>query len=136
MCNAVLCVIGRQWVSKLLSRPVGKTHRERTMRHEERKRLAYGWIKPLVSLLYWSLLLSIGLFIAGLLYQLRNLSTSFDQTATILEATWSLGICLASGIIALISATALHAIRFDTSPFEGLVSKLMVKMMGLLSTLR
>ncbi|KZT32936.1 hypothetical protein SISSUDRAFT_1054880, partial [Sistotremastrum suecicum HHB10207 ss-3] len=133
MCNAVLCVIGRQWVSKLLSRPVGKTHRERTMRHEERKRLAYGWIKPLVSLLYWSLLLSIGLFIAGLLYQLRNLSTSFDQTATILEATWSLGICLASGIIALISATALHAIRFDTSPFEGLLSKLMVKMMGLLA---
>ncbi|KZS95594.1 hypothetical protein SISNIDRAFT_483820 [Sistotremastrum niveocremeum HHB9708] len=96
MCNVVLCVVGRQWVGKLLSRPGGRTHCERTMRHEKRKELAHGWIKPLVAVLYWSLLLSIGVFIAGLLYQLRNLSTSFDESAPILETTWSLGILLAA----------------------------------------
>lgn len=131
MCNAVLCVLGRQWVGKLLSRPIGSSHLERTMRHEERKRLAYGWIKPLVVVLYWSLLLSIGLFITGLLYQLRNLATSFDQSAITLQVTWGLGIALASGIIGTISATTIHAIRFESSPFEGLMSKLVGKVLEL-----
>ncbi|KZS95593.1 hypothetical protein SISNIDRAFT_483819 [Sistotremastrum niveocremeum HHB9708] len=129
MCNAVLCVLGRQWVGKLLSRPSGKTHRERTMRHEARKKLAYDWIKPLVAILYWSLLLSIGLFIAGLLYQLRNLSTTFDQSAPILETTWGLGILLAASIVAGISATTIHAIQFDSSPFEGIFSKFVVEIL-------
>ncbi|KZS95527.1 hypothetical protein SISNIDRAFT_542246 [Sistotremastrum niveocremeum HHB9708] len=133
MCNAVLCVLGRQWVGKLLSRPVGNSHLERTMRHEERKRLAYGWIRPLVAILYWSLLLSIGLFIAGLLYQLRNLSTSFEETAMTLQATWGLGIVLVAGIIATITATTVHAVRFECSPFEGLFSKFIVKVMALLA---
>ncbi|KZT40999.1 hypothetical protein SISSUDRAFT_383377 [Sistotremastrum suecicum HHB10207 ss-3] len=133
MCNAVLCVLGRQWVGKLLSRPLGNSHLERTMRHEERKRLAYGWIRPLVAILYWSLLLSIGLFIAGLLYQLRNLSTSFEQTAVTLQATWGLGIVLVAGIIATITATTVHAVRFECSPFEGLFSKFIVKVVALLA---
>ncbi|KZS95583.1 hypothetical protein SISNIDRAFT_464583 [Sistotremastrum niveocremeum HHB9708] len=127
MCNAVLCVLGRQWVGKLLSRPSGKTHRERTMRYEARKKLAYGWIKPLVAVLYWSLLFSIGLFIAGLLYQLRNLSISFDQTTPVLETTWGLGIVLAAMLIATIAATTIHAIRFESSPFEGILSGFVVK---------
>ncbi|KZT32700.1 hypothetical protein SISSUDRAFT_519651 [Sistotremastrum suecicum HHB10207 ss-3] len=129
MCNAVLCVLGRQWVGKLLSRPNGKTHRERTMRHEARKKLAYDWMKPLVAILYWSLLLSIGLFIAGLLYQLRNLSTSFDQGAPILETTWGLGILLAALIVGTIMATTIHGIRFDSSPFEGILSKFVVNIL-------
>lgn len=116
MCNAVLCVIGRQWVGKLLSRPVGRTHCERTMRPEERKRPALVWLKPLVVVLYWSLLSSIGLFIAGLLYQLQLLSTSFDETARVLEATWALGLFFVAGIIAIIAATTIHAIRFDLLP--------------------
>ncbi|KZT32699.1 hypothetical protein SISSUDRAFT_1133015 [Sistotremastrum suecicum HHB10207 ss-3] len=129
MCNAVLCVLGRQWVGKLLSRPIGETHRERTMRREARKRLAYGWIKPLVTILYWSLLFSISLFIFGLLYQLRNLSTSFDQPAPILETTWSLGIILAALILGTIAVTTIHAIRFESSLFEGLLSELIVKIL-------
>ncbi|KZS95595.1 hypothetical protein SISNIDRAFT_483821 [Sistotremastrum niveocremeum HHB9708] len=126
MCNAVLCVLGRRWVGRLLSRPNGKTHRERTMRHEARKKLAYSWIKPLVAVLYWSLLLSIGLFVSGLLYQLRNLSNSFDQPASILETTWGLGILLAALIVATVAATTVHALRFESSPFEGVLSKILV----------
>ncbi|KZT36365.1 hypothetical protein SISSUDRAFT_1063701 [Sistotremastrum suecicum HHB10207 ss-3] len=132
MCNAVLCVLGRQWVGKLLSRPAGKTYREWTIRHEERKTLAYVWIKPLVAILYWSLLLSIGIFIAGLLYQLRNLSTSFDGTARTLEATWGLGLVLVAGILATVAATSIHAVRFESSPFEGSLSKSVAKILLLL----
>ncbi|KZS91742.1 hypothetical protein SISNIDRAFT_467350 [Sistotremastrum niveocremeum HHB9708] len=131
MCNAVLCVIGRQWVAKLLSRPSGRTHRERTIRFEERKRLANGWIKPLVTVLYWSLLLSIGLFVAGLLYRLQNLSKSFDENAASLQATWSLGVAMVAIIIAGITATTVHAIRFESSPFDGLSSRIGVKIVDL-----
>ncbi|KZS95597.1 hypothetical protein SISNIDRAFT_464597 [Sistotremastrum niveocremeum HHB9708] len=126
MCNAVLCVLGRQWVGKLLSRPTGKTHKERTIRHEVRKELAYTWLRPLVVVLYWSLILSIGLFLSGLLYQLRNLSTSFQQPAPILETTWRLGIVLATSIVTALAATTIHATKFEGSPFEGVFSTLVV----------
>ncbi|KZS95506.1 hypothetical protein SISNIDRAFT_350913 [Sistotremastrum niveocremeum HHB9708] len=130
MCNAVLCVLGRQWVGKLLSRPAGETHRERTMRHEQRKRLANVWIKPLIGFLYWSLLLSIALFITGLLYQLRNLATSFDEDAVALQVAWSFGIVLSAVIVGTILASSIHAVRFESSPFEGLLSKFIVKIIG------
>ncbi|KZS91292.1 hypothetical protein SISNIDRAFT_551102 [Sistotremastrum niveocremeum HHB9708] len=132
--NAVICMLGRQWVGKLLNRPAGKTYRERTIRHEERKTLAYVWIKPLVAVLYWSLLLSIGVFMTGLLYQLRSLSTSFDQNARALEATWALGLVIVSGIVATIAATTIHAVRFEGSPFEGLSSDAMVNLLQRLTT--
>lgn len=126
MFNAVLCVLGRQWIGKLMSRPVGKTHLEWTIRHEERRLLAQVWIKPLVIVLYWSLLLSIGLFMTGLLYQLRNLATSFDKSARILDSTLGLGLVLATGIIATIAATTIHALRYENSPFEGSLSRALV----------
>lgn len=97
------------------------------MRHEERKNLAFEWILPLVDLLYWSLILSISLFIAGFLTQLRNLATSFNKNAPILQATWGLGIILASFIIGIICATTLHAVRYEDSPFEGGFSRMIVK---------
>lgn len=89
-------------------------------------RRAEGWIKVLMEVLYWALLLSIGLFITGLLYQLRNLSTSFQGRATILLATWAVGIVLASGIAVMMIATTYHAVRYEASVFEGLVSKMIV----------
>lgn len=134
MCNAVLCVLGRQWVGKLLTKPIGNSHLERTIRHEERTALAYVWIRPLVAILYWSLLLSIGIFITGLLYQLRNLATSFDQDAPILLAAWGLGIVLASGILASIAATTIHAVRFENSPFEGALSRAIMKVVGFVAS--
>ncbi|KZT35979.1 hypothetical protein SISSUDRAFT_1064043 [Sistotremastrum suecicum HHB10207 ss-3] len=129
MFNAVLCVLGRQWVGKLLSRPTGNTHLERTIRHEERKRLAYVWIKPLVTVLYWSLLSSIALFMSGLFYQLQNLATSFDGRSLTLETTFGVGLVLAAGIGSTITATAIHAVRFENSPFEGSLSHAMVRLL-------
>lgn len=103
------------------------------MRHEERKRLSMVWLKPLVVVLYWSLLSSIGLFIAGLLYQLQLLSTSFDERARVLETTWALGLIFAAGIIAIIAATTIHAIRFDCSPFEGSLSRVTLRLLQLMT---
>ncbi|KZT31566.1 hypothetical protein SISSUDRAFT_1067659 [Sistotremastrum suecicum HHB10207 ss-3] len=99
------------------------------MRHEARKTLAYSWIGPLVATLYCSLLLSIGVFIAGLLYQLRNLSTSFDRSAPILETTWILGVALIAFVVGTITATKIHATRYESSPFEGILSNLLVKLL-------
>ncbi|KZT39490.1 hypothetical protein SISSUDRAFT_1127995 [Sistotremastrum suecicum HHB10207 ss-3] len=123
---AVLCVLGRQWVRKLTTLPDVKSWKARTIWHVERMRRAELWIKILMETIYWSLLLSIGLFIAGLFYQLWNLATSFNGTARILLATWGLGIVLASAIIFTMIATTYHAVRYEGSVFEGILSKTIV----------
>ncbi|KZT39483.1 hypothetical protein SISSUDRAFT_1127988 [Sistotremastrum suecicum HHB10207 ss-3] len=123
---AVLSVLGRQWVRKLTIRPDVKSWKARTLWHVERMRRAEIWIKALMETVYWSLLLSIGLFITGLLYQLWNLSTSFERKANILLATWGLGIILSSGILMTMVATTYHAVRYQGSVFEGLLSRTVV----------
>ncbi|KZT32180.1 hypothetical protein SISSUDRAFT_1067128 [Sistotremastrum suecicum HHB10207 ss-3] len=62
----------------------------------------------------------------GLLYQLRNLATSFEGRATILLATWEVGVVLAAGIAAIMIGTTYHAVRYEGSVFEGLVSQALV----------
>ncbi|KZS88220.1 hypothetical protein SISNIDRAFT_498101 [Sistotremastrum niveocremeum HHB9708] len=89
-------------------------------------RRAEKWIKVLMEVLYWLLLASIGLFMTGLLFQLRNLATSFEGRATILLATWEVGVVLAAGIAATMIGTTYHAVRYEASVFEGLVSRAIV----------
>ncbi|KZT33802.1 hypothetical protein SISSUDRAFT_1065864 [Sistotremastrum suecicum HHB10207 ss-3] len=123
---AVLCALGRQWVRKLSTRPDVATWKSRTIWHVERMRRAEKWIKVLMEVLYWLLLASIGLFMTGLLFQLRNLATSFEGRATILLATWEVGVVLAAGIAATMIGTTYHAVRYEASVFEGLVSRAIV----------
>ncbi|KZT33844.1 hypothetical protein SISSUDRAFT_1065816 [Sistotremastrum suecicum HHB10207 ss-3] len=123
---AVLCALGRQWVRKLSIRPDVATWKSRTIWHVERMRRAERWIKALMEVLYWLLLASIGLFMTGLLFQLRNLATSFEGKATILLATWEVGVVLAGGIAATMIGTTYHAVRYEASVFEGLVSRAIV----------
>ncbi|KZS88231.1 hypothetical protein SISNIDRAFT_532527 [Sistotremastrum niveocremeum HHB9708] len=66
------------------------------------------------------------LFMTGLLFQLRNLATSFEGRATILLATWEVGVVLAGGIAATMVGTTYHAVRYEASVFEGLVSRAIV----------
>ncbi|KZT33799.1 hypothetical protein SISSUDRAFT_1053780 [Sistotremastrum suecicum HHB10207 ss-3] len=120
---AVLCALGRQWVRKLTTKPDVRSWRERTMWHVERMKRAESWIRVLMEVLYWMLLSSIGLFMTGLLYQLWNVSHSFEERATILLATWALGVILVSGIVVTMIATTYHAVRYQGSVFEGLISK-------------
>ncbi|KZS88784.1 hypothetical protein SISNIDRAFT_552414 [Sistotremastrum niveocremeum HHB9708] len=124
---AVLCVLGRQWVRRLTVMPDVQSWKAKTIWHLERMRIAEGEIKVLMQIVYWSLLSSIGVFVAGLLYQLWNLATSFDSTAKILLATWGVGLFLASAIVFTMIATTYHAIRYEGSVFEGLLSQMVVK---------
>lgn len=123
---AVLCALGRQWVRKLSIRPDVATWKSRTIWHVERMRRAERWIKVLMEVLYWLLLASIGLFMTGLLFQLRNLAMSFEGRATILLATWEVGVVLAAGIAVTMVGTTYHAVRYEASVFEGLVSRAIV----------
>ncbi|KZS87008.1 hypothetical protein SISNIDRAFT_538360 [Sistotremastrum niveocremeum HHB9708] len=123
---AVLCALGRQWVRKLTVKPDVGSWRERTMWLVERMKRAESWLKVLMEVLYWMLLSSIGLFMAGLLYQLWNVSHSFEARASILLATWALGVVLIGGIVATMIATTYHSVRYQGSVFEGLVSRVIV----------
>ncbi|KZT33839.1 hypothetical protein SISSUDRAFT_1122654 [Sistotremastrum suecicum HHB10207 ss-3] len=120
---AVLCVLAREWVRKLTIMPSVPTWKERTLWHVTRVKRSEGWILAVMDTIYRSLLVSIGLFVAGLLYQLRNLAVSFEKHATVLLVAWALGVALASAVLLGIAATILHAVRYEGSVFEGFVSK-------------
>ncbi|KZS88959.1 hypothetical protein SISNIDRAFT_469666 [Sistotremastrum niveocremeum HHB9708] len=133
--DAVLSVLGRQWMSKLTNRPEGSTYRERLLRHLERERLAKRLLRYLVEGLHVILLWSIGLFVTGLLCQLWNLGVSFDEHAPRLLAAWGLGIILSLGILGTVMSATMHALLYEVSPFGGPFSKLLLKIIKLLSKL-
>ncbi|KZS89001.1 hypothetical protein SISNIDRAFT_489658 [Sistotremastrum niveocremeum HHB9708] len=126
--NAVLSVLGRQWMSRLTLKPSGATYRERLLRHLDREKLAKWWLKYLVEGLHMLLLWSIGLFMTGLLYQLRIIATSFDGEAPRLMATWRLGVTISSVMLLTILAATMHALRYEASPFGGPFSRLILKL--------
>ncbi|KZS88898.1 hypothetical protein SISNIDRAFT_469790 [Sistotremastrum niveocremeum HHB9708] len=128
--NAVLSVLGRQWMSKLTSRPDGNSHQERLCCHRAREELAKRWLKYLVEGLHIMLLSSITLFMTGLLYQLRNLGTSFEKTAPRLLLIWQLGMALSSIILVAVAAATIHALFYEASPFGGPFSKLIIRLAG------
>lgn len=112
--TAALSVLGRQWMSKLISRSEGGTYQDRLLRHLSREQAVKRWLKYLVEGLHLLLLGSIGVFMTGLLYQLHALGGSFETKPTILIVTWWMGVCLSSVIFLLIAVT--------TSPVSKLLS--------------
>ncbi|KZT33801.1 hypothetical protein SISSUDRAFT_1132326 [Sistotremastrum suecicum HHB10207 ss-3] len=123
---AVLCALGRRWVRKLTIKPNVKTWRERMLWHIERMRRAEGWLQTLMEVIYWQLLSSIGLFMGGLLYQLWNVSQLFEERASILRSTWALGVIFVCSVMFTMISTTYHAVRYQGSVFEGLISKVIV----------
>ncbi|KZS92286.1 hypothetical protein SISNIDRAFT_550672 [Sistotremastrum niveocremeum HHB9708] len=120
--NAVLCVLGMQWASRLLAIPLGKTDLERTLAHERRKALAERKLLPLIGVLFWSLLLSIGLFIVGLLVQLWALAFACSKPAFVLIVGAAFATGLSILILGVILATTYHAAITENSPFESPLS--------------
>ncbi|KZS88635.1 hypothetical protein SISNIDRAFT_489876 [Sistotremastrum niveocremeum HHB9708] len=114
--DAVLSVLGQ-----------GSTYRERLLRHLAREALAKRWLRILVEGLHIILLASIGLFMTGLLYQLRNLAGSFDEDAPRLLNTWKVGMCFSSIILGVVAASTIHALFYEVSPFGGPFSNLIVR---------
>ncbi|KZT37585.1 hypothetical protein SISSUDRAFT_838220 [Sistotremastrum suecicum HHB10207 ss-3] len=114
-------------MSKLTTRPEGSTYRERLLRHLTREALAKRWLRILVDGLHLILLGSIALFMTGLLYQLRNLATSFDEDAPRLLITWRVGLSLSSIILTVVAVASMHALCYEASPFGGPFSDLLLK---------
>lgn len=121
-------------MSKLTSRPEGSTYRERLLRHLAREALAKWWLRILVEGLHIILLGSIGLFMTGLLYQLRNLAGSFDEDAPRLLNTWKVGLSLSSVILGVVVAATLHALTYEASPFGGPFSRFIVIVPAIMNT--
>ncbi|KZT32757.1 hypothetical protein SISSUDRAFT_488668 [Sistotremastrum suecicum HHB10207 ss-3] len=120
--NSVLCVLGKQWAARVVTLPAAKSELERTLAHEQRKALAEGKLIPLMGVLFWSLLLSIALFIIGLLTQLWALAFSCDKPAFLLIVAGALGTGLSVLIFSVILATTYHAAIHEHSPFESPLS--------------
>ncbi|KZS87009.1 hypothetical protein SISNIDRAFT_491413 [Sistotremastrum niveocremeum HHB9708] len=123
---AVLCALGRRWVRKLTIRPDVRTWREKMLWHIERMRRAEGWLQTLMEVIYWMLLSSIALFMGGLLYQLWHVSQLFEERASILLSTWALGVIFVCSIMLTMISTTYHAVRYQGSVFEGLISRVIV----------
>ncbi|KZS92082.1 hypothetical protein SISNIDRAFT_132489 [Sistotremastrum niveocremeum HHB9708] len=118
--NSVMCVLGMQWAGKLLSVPLGRTNLERTLNRERRKLLAEQRLLPLMSVLFWTLLLSIGFFLVVI--QFWDLSFSFDERASILIFGAVAATAIAVTILSIILATTYHATVLENSPFESPLS--------------
>ncbi|KZT32270.1 hypothetical protein SISSUDRAFT_1133257 [Sistotremastrum suecicum HHB10207 ss-3] len=123
--NAVLCVLGMQWASRLLAIPLGKDDLERTLAHEKRRALAEGKLLPLMGVLFWTLLLSIGFFIVGLLIQVWALSFSCSSPSFVLVVAAAISTGLSVIILGVILSTTYHAAITDNSPFESPLSAAM-----------
>ncbi|KZT31197.1 hypothetical protein SISSUDRAFT_1067979 [Sistotremastrum suecicum HHB10207 ss-3] len=123
--NAVLCVLGMQWASRLLAIPIGKDDLERTLAHEKRRALAEGKLLPLMGVLFWTLLLSIGFFIVGLLIQVWALSFSCSKPSFVLVVAGAISTGLSVLILGVILSTTYHAAITENSPFESPLSAAM-----------
>ncbi|KZT36051.1 hypothetical protein SISSUDRAFT_1050409 [Sistotremastrum suecicum HHB10207 ss-3] len=123
--NAVLCVLGMQWASRLLAIPLGKDDLERTLAHEKRKALAEGKLLSLMGVLFWTLLLSIGFFIVGLLIQVWALSFSCSKPSFVLIVAAAISTGLSVTILGVILSTTYHAAITENSPFESPLSAAM-----------
>ncbi|KZT31250.1 hypothetical protein SISSUDRAFT_1067926 [Sistotremastrum suecicum HHB10207 ss-3] len=123
--NAVLCVLGMQWASRLLAIPLGKDDLQRTLAHEKRRALAEGKLLPLMGVLFWTLLLSIGFFIVGLLIQVWALSFSCSKPSFVLIVAAAISTGLSIVILGVILSTTYHAAITENSPFESPLSAAM-----------
>ncbi|KZT33680.1 hypothetical protein SISSUDRAFT_390644 [Sistotremastrum suecicum HHB10207 ss-3] len=128
----MLCVLGMQWASRLIAVPLGKTNLERTLARERRKAIAERYMLPLMAVLFWTLLLAIGLFVVGFLIQLWELSLSFNGRAPILVLGGALATALSLVILGIIVVTTFHAALHDNSPFESPLSNALRPVLSLI----
>ncbi|KZT35753.1 hypothetical protein SISSUDRAFT_133837 [Sistotremastrum suecicum HHB10207 ss-3] len=101
--------------------PRGEKFIEKVMRLKDRERMAKWLLIPTFDALRWSLTLAIGLFMAGLLYQLWNLHATI--MAPLLWATGILGTTLAALVAAFIIFVTVHAMFYEESPFDTSLTK-------------
>lgn len=111
-----------QWAARLIAVPLGKSNLERTLACERRHALAEGYMLPLMGVLVWTILLSIGFFVIGFLIQLWELALSFNKRAPILDFGGFCATGLSLVILGIILITTFHAAIHNNSPFESPLS--------------
>ncbi|KZS87995.1 hypothetical protein SISNIDRAFT_532829 [Sistotremastrum niveocremeum HHB9708] len=130
--NAGSCVLGRQWVERLLNMGDASTYLEKTMRHEARKKTIMRWLWPLINnTLHWSLFLSIALFLAGLLFQSWCISVTYGGFAPILFATAQTSTLFTLLAWFAIAAATIHGVVRLDSPFSGTFSRMIRRLLAL-----
>ncbi|KZT36737.1 hypothetical protein SISSUDRAFT_926566 [Sistotremastrum suecicum HHB10207 ss-3] len=120
--TAILSVLMRQWIGKLISTPPSKRYKDRAMRHVEMRDLAEKSILFLLKILNMSLILSIVLFVAGLLYQLWALSASFRSQQSVILITATVGSLFTVLVTVVGGFTTAHAVYHKNSPFSNILS--------------
>ncbi|KZS91423.1 hypothetical protein SISNIDRAFT_487407 [Sistotremastrum niveocremeum HHB9708] len=96
--------------------PIGRKFVEKVMRLKDREMLARWLLEPTFDALNWSIVIAIGLFMAGLLLQLWHLHTFIS--APLILATSIIGTANASLVAIFIAFVSLHAIFHEESPFD------------------
>ena len=105
----------------LTKKPDGSTYQEKSIRLDLREKLANKLLGPVLDSLHPTLVLSIVLFIVGLLYQLWSLSLS-PHRSTILILTSAFGSALVFCMTIISGSTHIHGIFREESPFTTSVS--------------
>lgn len=121
---AVLAVFGRQWVTALATSSHAKSSVDLVMTHKTREELATKLLSPILDLLQPALVLSIGLFVAGLLFQAWNMAFQINPNSVVLMVSASSGTFLIVILGLVIGATLLHGIVNDNSPFRSPLTEL------------
>ena len=120
---AILSVFGRQWVAHFTRKPDDSTNQRNAMRQKQRKEFADKYLMPILDSLHPVLVVSIILFVAGLLYQLWNLSVFAARRLPLLIAASSIGSALVLAVLLIILFSFCHAVRHEESPFSTPFSK-------------
>lgn len=120
--TAILAVFGRQWVGHLTRIPHDTSNLRKAMRHKERQELADKLLAPILNSLHPILIMSISLFVIGLIYQLWNLSLSSVKKSPLLISTSVIGTVLIIVIGLVVLLTLTHAIHNEESPFSTSIS--------------
>ena len=120
--TAIISLFGRQWIEHLTKKPEDRSYKDKSKKIDLRLRLANKLLRPVLDTLHPILILSIVLFIVGLLYQLWSISVSAGKPP-VLMLTSTLG-CIYITFTGFTSVRSfLHGIREEESPFMTATSE-------------
>ncbi|KZS91418.1 hypothetical protein SISNIDRAFT_487404 [Sistotremastrum niveocremeum HHB9708] len=120
---AGLATFSRFQMMDIQGKPRGRGFLEKVIRLKDREQLAQRLITPTSDVINWSIVVSIALFIAGLLYQLWNLHALI--VAPVILAAGIIGTALTGLVVVFVAGVSIHAILYEESPFETSFSRLL-----------
>lgn len=120
---AGLAAFARFQMLDIEEEPQGGKFMGKVLRLRDRENTAKWLLNPTLGSLHWFLLVAIGLFLAGLLYQLWNVHS--QTMGSLLLAAGILGTGLAGILCLFIAGVTIHAMLFEESLFDTSLSRRM-----------